>query len=364
MKNYLQLILDCFTAMDIESLRLYLKEEHEYQNASKEVFLNKIEELFEKFQNSGDSSLKIFPGACCHSGCNPDLPRTGYRFIGDVSHNFFDLRFIMEQKEDGQVSDITEIFNCNSFLTNEYTGELGEHFEVFIFKDEAIDFLKTPEYSIYADRATQAQIQLTSGPNKSIDWEDALNWLFRHRPTYEYIEENDDFIEALSWTKFKFNYQDLSEVMEVFQKLDQFDILEFLSFNMEDNEEELISGVLKIEEILDCSLLFFHQKIESDELGFYWKFGGEFYLRGGLLTEVGRWMSTWFYPSQKILTEKYFALTEAELDRIIEFDEVPEFMRRYDILTTHMDIRKKALENGERIPFYLGSKEQPQTRIL
>lgn len=364
MKTYLQLILDCFASMDIEGLRLFLKEGYEYQNASKEVFLNKIEELFEKFQKSGDSSLKVFPGACCYSGCNPDLPRTGYRFVGDVSHNFFDLRFILEQKKNNQVTDIIEIFNCNYFLTNENTEELGEHFSVFIFKDEEIDFLKTPEFSIYADRAIQAQTELTLAPKKSIDWKDALNWLFRHKPTYEYIEENDDFIEALRWTKFKFIYQDLSEVIEVFQKLDQFEILEFSSLSMEDNEEELISGVLKIEEMLDCSLLFFHQKIELDEFGFYWKFGGEFCLRGGLIAEVGRWLNTWFYPSQKMLVNKYFALTEAELDRIVELDEVPEFEQRYHILTTHMNIRKKALENGNWIPFYLGSKEQTHSRLL
>jgi len=360
-KTYLQLILDCFAAMDIEGLRLYLKEEHDYQNASKEVFLDKIEGIFEELQKSGDSSLKVYPGACRHSACNPDLSRTGYRFIGDISRNFFDLRFITEPKENDQIVDITEIFNCNYFLTNEDTGELGEHYEVFIFKDEEIDFPKTPEYSIYADRAIQAQMELSSGPNQSIDWEDALNWLFRHKVTYEYICENDDLVEVLSWTKFKFNYQDLGEVIEVFQMLAQFEILEFLSLNMGENEEKLMSGILKIEEILDHSLLFFHRKIEFDESGYHWNFGSEFNLRGGLIAEVGKWMDEWFYPTQKMLVEKYFALTEAELDRIIEFDEVPEFERRYDILTTHMDIRKKALENGERIPFYLGSKAQIQS---
>jgi len=361
MKTYLQLILDCFAAMDIEGLRLYLKEKNEYQNASKEVFLDKIEGIFEELQKSGDSSLKVYPGACRHSACNPDLSRTGYRFIGDVSRNFFDLRFITEPKENDQVIDITEIFNCNYFLTNENTADLGAHFEVFIFKDEEIDFPKTPEYLIHVNRAIRAQSELASMSNKISGWEEAVNWLLRHKSTYEYIYENYDFTEVLSWTKFKFNYQDLGEVMEVFQMLAQFEILEFSSLNMRENEEKLMSGILKIEGILDHSLLFFHQKIEFDESGYYWNFGSEFNLRGGLIAEVGKWMIEWFYPAQKTLVEKYFALTEAELDRIIEFDEVPEFERRYDILTTHMNIRKRALGNGEWIPFYLGSKAQIQS---
>ncbi|WP_139183709.1 hypothetical protein [Algoriphagus alkaliphilus] len=361
MKTYLQLILDCFAAMDIEGLRLYLKEEHEYQNASKEVFLNKIEGIFEELQKSGDSSLMVFPGACCNSECNPELARTGYRFIGDVSRNFFDLRFIIEPKDNDQVIDITEIFKCNYFLTNEDTGELGEHYEVFIFKDEEIDFPKTPEYLIHVNKAIRAQSELASMSNKSSGWEEAVNWLLRHKSTYEYICENDDFTEVLSWTKFKFNYQDLGEVIEVFQMLAQFEILEFSRLNREENEEKLMSGILKIEEILNHSLLFFHRKIEIDESGYYWNFGSEFNLRGGLISEVGKWMDDWFYPTQKMLVEKYFALTEAELDRIVEFNEVPEFERRFDILTTHIDIRKKALENGEWIPFYLGSKAQIQS---
>jgi hypothetical protein len=191
-----------------------------------------------------------------------------------------------------------------------------------------------------------------------------VNWLLRHKITFEYIYENDDFTEVLRWTKFKFNYQDLGDTIEVFQMLSQFEILEFSSLNMEDNEEELISGILKIEEILGYSLLFFHQKIESNEYRYYWNFEDEIFLRGGLIAEVGKWMNEWFYPSQKVLVEKYFALTEGELDRIVELDEVPEFERRYDILTTHLDIRKKAFENGEWIPLYLGSKSQIHGKLL
>jgi hypothetical protein len=112
----------------------------------------------------------------------------------------------------------------------------------------------------------------------TVEYPPALKLLFRHKITYEYIYENDDFTEVLRWTKFKFNYQDLGEVNEVFQMLGQFEILDFSSLNMEENEEELISGILKIEEILGYSLLFFHQKIESNEYGYYWNFEDEIFL--------------------------------------------------------------------------------------
>lgn len=362
MKTYLQLILDCFASMDIEGLRLYLKDEYEYQNTSKDVFLNKIEEIFLKLKRSSDSSLLVFPGSCCHLGCSPELTRSGFRFIGDISRGFFELRFIVKEYEGDTDVDITEIFNCNYFVTNEETENLGERYEVFIFRDEELDFVSSPDHLIYTDQAIRAKEELATLDDHYIAWEYAVNWLFNNKQTYDYIYENNHYVKPLRWTEFDGLYWELSEVVEVFQKLAQFEVSEFLSLKIDRHEKEMISGILKVEEILDSSLLFFHQKIESDENGYYWKFGREFYLRGGLVTEVGKWMHTWFYPSQKLLVEKYFALTEAELDQIVEFDEVPEFERRYHILTTHMNIRKKAIENGNWIPFYLGSKEQTHSR--
>lgn len=353
MLSYLDQILDCFASMDIEGLRMYLKDEYEYQKASKEVFLNRIEEIFEKMNLLGDSSLKVFPGACCHSGCNPEMTRAGYRFIGDVTHNFFDLRFIIAPRENDQVKDITEIFNCNYFLTNENTRELGERFEVLIFKDEELDFHSTPEHLIYTDQAIRAQSELVSIPIQTIDWEYALSWLFRHKQTFNYVYENDNTFEVSKWTKFKFTYRDLEEVIEIFQKLAQFEIFKFSSLQIEENEVELISVILKIEEILDSSLMFFRKKIEFNNLDYYWNFRNEFYLIGELISEVGRWMDEWFYPTQKMLVEKYFALSEGEIDKIIELDYLEETDLKLDLLFTHMGIRKKAELIGEWIPYYL-----------
>jgi hypothetical protein len=62
--TYKQRILSFFTSMDIDKLRIFLKDEYTYQNNTKDTFLNEIEDVFEAHKNSGDTELIIYKGAC------------------------------------------------------------------------------------------------------------------------------------------------------------------------------------------------------------------------------------------------------------------------------------------------------------
>lgn len=61
-KNYIQSILNFFTSMNIDNLRLFLSERYSYANTKQEIFLNEIERIFETYRNSGDTELLIFEG--------------------------------------------------------------------------------------------------------------------------------------------------------------------------------------------------------------------------------------------------------------------------------------------------------------
>lgn len=43
--------------MDTAKLRLYLNDEYTYEDATKEIFLNEVEEDFKAYKNSGDTAL-------------------------------------------------------------------------------------------------------------------------------------------------------------------------------------------------------------------------------------------------------------------------------------------------------------------
>ena len=111
MKNYIETILHAFSSMDIEFLRLQLKEIYSYQDATKEVFLRELEKVFVNFQNAGDTSIVIYEGQCNGKTC-PNFGKRGYRFVGNNSLRYLDL--IFETKGD----DIIDIYSCAKFKSD------------------------------------------------------------------------------------------------------------------------------------------------------------------------------------------------------------------------------------------------------
>lgn len=117
-KTYLQNILNFITTMDIDRLRYYLKDEYTYEDTTKEIFLNKIESIFDSYRNSGDTELLLFKGACAGKTCE-NCGMKSYRFVGNHSKNFMDLLFEI----DGD--DIKDIFECVQFKTDVDIENLG-----------------------------------------------------------------------------------------------------------------------------------------------------------------------------------------------------------------------------------------------
>jgi len=105
--------------MDIEKLRLYLKDKYTYEDTTKEKFLNEIEQIFEAHRNSGDTELIIYKGACAGSKICDNCGKKGYRFVGNHSKNYMDLLFEFEG------DDIKDIYSCSYFETDVDIENLG-----------------------------------------------------------------------------------------------------------------------------------------------------------------------------------------------------------------------------------------------
>lgn len=193
--TYLQTLLNCFTEIDIEKLRFYLKEDYSYQDTTKEVFLTEIERIFNAHKNAGDTQLLIYKGQCGSNECN-NCGKGGYRFIGNQSKNYLDLLFITEG------DDVTDIFDCGTFKTDEDTGELNSSSFIYINRDDEISFNKDASYWLKVNSALAAYNEIITTPQRTHTLEEISYWLKKHWYTNEKIGGYNIFDGSMKWTPF------------------------------------------------------------------------------------------------------------------------------------------------------------------
>lgn len=93
--------------MDIEMVNDILKDGRTYQDKEKSVFVHKLGIAFDRFAEAGDTFLDCYKGFCNSQECN--FKRTGYSFIGNHSHNYLDMIFIIKEEV------IHDLYECGSF---------------------------------------------------------------------------------------------------------------------------------------------------------------------------------------------------------------------------------------------------------
>jgi hypothetical protein len=202
--SYLQSVLSAFAEMDIDKLQFYLKEEYNYQDTTKEIFLEKISGLFKDFREEGNSHLEIHPGLC---GSDPkecdNCGKRGYLFMGNASKNYIGMVF--EFKED----ELTDIFDCSFFKTDSPVADLGSKASVYVHRDEDIKFNKTPEYWSKVNAAEKAYAELITDPYRMLEIEELCYWLEKNQFVYQYIGEYSVFDSPMRWTPFTELYYEL-----------------------------------------------------------------------------------------------------------------------------------------------------------
>ena len=122
-------IISYFEKMDINMLELLLDDSKTYQDATKEMFLKKLELLFNDLKNNNDSFLTAYKGKCVsekcmNSGCK------GYSFVGNNSGKHLDL--IFEEYK----SEFFDIYHCSSLETSNKFNSKDSLLTLEIFDDE------------------------------------------------------------------------------------------------------------------------------------------------------------------------------------------------------------------------------------
>lgn len=163
-----------FSRMDIGMLELILDDQNTYNDMHKDVFLQKLSDIFEKFREAGDTRLNIYSGECanCFKSCK------GYSFCGNNSGNYLDL---LVKQDNGDVSDI----HFCSELVNYREIEKNKRYILLCEPDEAAGFKPEEEYLLLLHQCRMALLELEDYRELTMRIDSISEWTGRHRDLYE-----------------------------------------------------------------------------------------------------------------------------------------------------------------------------------
>ena len=116
--------------MDIYGLNKILHY-REYSDVEKPIFLDKLNIVFDKFKERGNTRLVSTNGVC--NGCQHG--HIGIAFIGSEDDTYIELLIMSED------NIVTDIFECNNFTFESYNKEhLGKRLFLNIIEDSEFPF--------------------------------------------------------------------------------------------------------------------------------------------------------------------------------------------------------------------------------
>lgn len=249
-------VLDCFKNMDAEMLYLLLDNNRTYQDATKEVFVDKVNQVFEKLKSKGDTEILLEKGCCSCPDCtSKDV--FGYCFIGNVSRSSLHLMF----KKDNE--SIIDIYRCNSYYEKdgyykpyefEYENQtinILDYYSIDIARDERAGFIPTEKYLLFINNCQTQYAKLESKKNTAIDVNYIINW----------IDQNKDLRLLCPFfsgkhSEFQTMYGFLKETVEFLDYMHEAEMaINDFCFSPIESKELLIQWLIKYEDLAHEKLL-------------------------------------------------------------------------------------------------------------
>ena len=251
-------IVKAITEMDIVSLRLILDENLTYQDASKEMFLSKLKEIFDEFKISNDT-LQSHSGKCGSKDCS-NHNKNGMLFCGRNSGKHFNL--IIE--EDGN-QNVKDLYYCNVFKCNfeDKANKKGKSLEILVYEDEKANFRPSSHYNYINSTSLKAISDLNNFKDKTISKNEITDWL----------QEYSDFYGFMSI--FNFRYKNEHKFYHFYYRakvLNEYLILEEVCAKamrlydtlLEDNEMNLLKWLAEHEHLKDAMILFYPEYADEN----------------------------------------------------------------------------------------------------
>lgn len=240
--NKKELILHCFSEMDIQMLEMLLEDNCLYDGADKITFLEKMTDLFEKFKSNKDDKLILYKGKSTSKLCEY-CNETGYALVGNNSKKHTDFIFIES------VDDILGIKYCGHFKLDDQQMLLQKKipFDSVLELEFMIPFFDTLEKSD-KPRACKKALNSLEKHNSYMSYDDCVEWLSEYFPLSLFVSKlsiNNDHIMMFQRLYAEFNRL----VYGVLYEEESMDAMaEFEGIDCT-NEDEMLKWLLKYEDM-------------------------------------------------------------------------------------------------------------------
>jgi hypothetical protein len=238
--------LSCFinaiSEMDSKALKLILEDNVSYQDTTKTIFLEKLEDVFKEFKKE-DNKLIAYQGKCNSNECS-NKNKKGISFVGNISGRY--INFIIEENENGTVKDI---YTCYDFCTAEkINNENIRKLDISVYKDEKVNFTPTSSYNYINNKSISALNEIKYFNNSEISKEEIVTWIKKYEDVYNSLNWRNNFYK--NHYSFYWLYYRIDEIYKflVIENEAKIGVDEFKSIDI-NNEIDLLKWLVKYEHL-------------------------------------------------------------------------------------------------------------------
>ncbi len=237
--NPINNIIKGISSMDSGILSEALSDDIIYQGALKDVFIEKLNEAFDRFKKENDTTLTPHPGFCMSKECD-NKGCKGYSFVGNNSNMSIDL-IIKEQN-----SSVQDILQCYDLKTDLGPIPYGKRVFISISTDEKAYFKPTTEYYYQGQLADKAIEEIDNYIDQCFTKEDIVYLVEKYEtlyldlfsPLYSRFKKFENAFEAFREIR-KF----IGKEIEIREALDCYDEQAMIS------DKELLNWLLQFEDL-------------------------------------------------------------------------------------------------------------------
>ena len=241
-KSGVSSLINTISEMNSKALESILKDDVSYQDTTKSIFLEKLDEVFKEFKKE-DNKLIVYEGKCNSVECT-NKNKNGISFIGNKSGRY--INFIIEEKEDGTIKDI---YTCSVFCTNENViDENKRKLDITVYKDEKVNFTPTSTYNYLKNKSISALNEIKQFNDCEISKEEIITWIKKYEELYNSLNWTNNFYKY--HYSFYWLYYHISEIYKflIIENEAKIGVDEFKSINL-DNEIDLLKWLVKYEHL-------------------------------------------------------------------------------------------------------------------
>ena len=309
-------LINAISEMNSKALELILEDNVSYQDTTKTIFLEKLNEVFQEFKKE-DDKLMAYQGKCNSNECSNNIKK-GISFIGNKSGRY--INFIIEEEKEGAVKDI---YTCSVFCTDvNIIDENKRQLSITVYKDEKVNFTPTSSYNYINNKSITAIHEIKQFSDREILKEEIITW----------IKEYEELYNSFTWTNkfYKYHYSfywlyyHINEIYKflIIENEAKIAIDEFKSIDL-NNELDLLKWLVKYEHlyyelILLCANIVTEESLQTGNSLLHEEY--TVYFKTNILQnciELQELIDKHYYEK----LNKYNTLSQEEQENQIPFDD-------------------------------------------